>query len=237
MGGTMKWILCAGLATMLIGCASQQEVAKSRFEHLGQERPTAAPSTKTRHFAIVTGLPIISTSVPGAKQDIVIYVTPSCPTCMRLWYDLVINGIMNSNAFDDANISFVLVPRVDDDHEIIKNIFCVEHKDVFTSVSDYFKSAWEMAASIKKFDGPTMGSLTRRLISVSAATARTFGVPDTALAKCQASREFDRAIVAAWEHGWRRNPKRDWPLIVLNNSATDIKNSAGLLGLVDALKE
>ena len=135
---------------------------------------------------------------------------------------------MNSVSLERANISFVVVPRFDSDHEVIKNLFCVKHQQVFTSVSKYFGSALQIASFQRGFE--RMESL----ISLSADTARSFGVPDSALAMCQANNKFDSTIRVAWYQGWRQNSEQKWPLVVINDDSTNIKNT---VALVEALRE
>lgn len=213
----IMYSVLASLAIMLIGCIQPMQLNAQPMQ-----------SNKVRYVAITTGFPIISTSVNGAKQDVVIYITPSCPVCIRLYNALVLQDLVNSVSLERANISFVVVPRFDYDHEVIKNLFCVEHQKVFTSVSKFFGSALQIASSQRGFERE------ESLISLSADTARSFGVPDSALAMCQENNKFDSTIRAVWEHGWRRNPEQEWPLVVINDHSTNIKNMAAL---VEALRE
>jgi hypothetical protein len=228
----MKLYWFAILSTMLIGCTSPEPAIDSRANRLEAQRPSSPKSQKLRHYLIATGLPAIATSLPDAKDDVVIYVTPSCPACIVLFTDLTTGGLIETVALERAHIAFVFVPRVQDDYDIITNLFCIEPKKVFPSVATYFKAAREKAIHVK--EGADLESLTLDLVALSSSTARSFGVPDHTLKECQESFDFSDAITAAWQNGWKRNPYRDWPLVIVNGRSTFIKTSAGI---VDALKE
>lgn len=213
---------------------AQSSLLERRFTQYDRERPVSEASKEPRTVAIVSGLPIISTSVKDNKREVTIYVTPSCPTCFILIYDLMEKGLLMSEALKHTNVSFVFVPRVDDDHKLIKNIFCVDERKRLTAVSQYFKSAIRVTAAIPSFDGIDARLAMRTLGTLSADVARSMGTSEQTLDACQSDRLFDQSITLAWQHGWRRNAEKDWPLIVIDQQPTKIKTS---FSLINALKE
>ena len=206
----MKWTVLTAVGILLAGCTTPQD--------------DSPRSIKARSVVALDKFPLISANVREATHNVVVYITPSCPTCMRLYYDLVTKGVLNHKTLENSNISFVLVPGVNDDHNIIKNLFCVQTKDRFASLSRYANTAHQSM----RYTSP----IPYKLASLSINTAREFGVSDEDLARCKANAEFDLAIRVAWERGWQRNLEKDWPLITIDNQSTKLKTAAALAAAV-----
>ncbi len=206
----MKWAALAAIGMLLEGCSSPMD--------------NIPASSKVRSVVALDNFPMISANVHENTHNITVYITPSCPTCMNLYYDLVMQGLINKKIFDNYSVSFIAVPRVNYDHKIIKDLFCVQTKDRFASLSKYASSAYQSMRNI--------GGIPYDLPSLSASTARAFGLSDEDLSRCQRNAEFDLAIRAAWERGWQHNPERDWPLIMIDNQSTKLKTADALAAAV-----
>lgn len=216
---------------LLAGCKTAEQERQSHLDEINAERPTFETSEVERSYMALVGTPMILTNVEDERRQIDLYLTPSCPPCMALFYDLVNKGLIKSVSLESSDIMFAMVPRVDSDHRIIKNIFCVDAGQAFESMRRYYRAALE--------DGLSFGRLSEaqymdRLTSISADTAKALGTDQAQLDACRSNNDFDKAIYAAWLRGWEKNDAKDWPFVVVDGEATSIKNSRQL---IDFLKE
>ena len=140
----------------------------------------------------------------------------------------MIQGRLLSKSFDNANISFILVPLVDRDHETIKNIMCVETTQRYSAIGKLYSEARIAVGAQNGFNQGDMNRLADRLVQISREVAHSYGLSESDLAKCQSSKDLELAIIATWEHGWAKNRERDWPFVMVNGKSTLIKTSAAL---------
>lgn len=181
-------------------------------------------TSRTRAYRSFKGNAFLHNTIPNATRKVDLFLTPSCTYCIELYNGIFRPGAMSNSGLDRTNFFIFLVPRLNQDHQTIKNLMCVPEGAFPAAVHKYFK---EMVGW-----GRRAGDRLTQTHDVSESIAKLLGATDDQIAACQQNAVYDRVILESWKTGWNINSRKEWPLVVIDDRATHIETASDLFSTI-----